>query len=367
MANILGVNDLKQYALPANWDAAYLRALQLATGETYEQMVGDIAAALNMENAGLLADPLVGSLVSTTAEAAMEYRIGVSNGFEPHTEYQQPDPKRGATTGHMLPLMMYDRGLGWTWDFLRKARRAQLDSDIASAMQDLDNVWDKMVLTRLFKSTYDSVGSGKSMPVADAGVADSTYVPWNDPDRASAFATTHTHLLDTMTITQTNLETAVAHLWEHGADGPWELLIANADKASWSNTTNVTGWIKRKDILIEYGSQTTLAQVDQDFIGVIETSVYGTVRVRASARIPTGYWSVFKSYGQDDQRNPLIVRESPQFGLGAILLSGRQFPIKQFPLEGAILFFEFGVGINDRVGAVLCQVAGGAYSSPAIS
>ena len=180
-----------------------------------------ISGGIVAQNTALLADPLLASLISETEEPTLEYRVGVSNGFEDHTEYGRPDAKRSATTGTMIPLLEKDRALKWTWDFLKKARRAQIDGDIASAMADLSDMYQQLALTRLFKSTADTVGSsGKAVPVADAGTADSSYIPVNHPERASAFASSHTHLLNTMTVTQANLEVAVAHLWEHGHDAP---------------------------------------------------------------------------------------------------------------------------------------------------
>lgn len=367
MVATLGPNDLKQWALPAGWDAARLAQLQLASGETYEGLLDDIAAGLSLANAALTRDPIIASLISVTDEMAVEYPVGVSNGFEDHTEYAKPEARRGKTTGHMMEPVDKDRMLGWTFDFLRKARRNQIDADIASAMADLRNVWQRTLLQRLFKSTYTAVGSaGKSMPLADGGTADSTFVPVAVPDRASAFASSHSHLLRLDGITQANLETAIATLWEHGYDAPFDLLVAQADMSSWSNTTNVTGWIKRADGLIRYGVQTDLASVSDEYIAVIETSTYGPVRVRATARIPTNYWAVYKSFGSLDSRNVMAVRGSDTWGLGAALLAGDH--IRQFPLENAILRLEFYNGIQNRVGAaVVKNAASSTYSDPTIA
>ena len=362
----LGPNDLKQWALPPGWDADRLKQLELASGENYDDLINDISTGLSIANSMLMSDPIMSSLITIDTEMAIEYPIGVSNGFEDHTEYSTPDAKRAGTTGHMKEVVDKDRKLLWTFDFLRKARRMQIDADIASAMADLENVWQQTNLQRLFKSTYTAVASGKSMPVADGGTADSTYVPPNVPARASAFAYTHTHLLRLDGITQANLETAVEHLWEHGYDAPYDLLVAQADMSSWSNTTNVTGWVKRADGLIKYGNQTDLATVGDQYIAVIETSTYGPVRVRATARIPTGYWTVYKSYGALDSRNVLTVTPSMTWGLGAALIPGRQ--IQHYPLEGAMLRLEFYHGIRDRVGAVLVENdTSGSYATPTIS
>jgi hypothetical protein len=359
-----GWNDLKQWALPTYWDASELRKWQLADGTNYEGLVADIGRALAIQNAELLADPLIAGLVSVTDEIAVEYATGTSNGFQVHTEYGRPDQKRGATTGHMLPLIAYDRALGWTWDMLRRARRRQIDADIADAMKDLKDRWQKSVLTRLFKSDYDSVGTGRSMPLADGGTADSGYVPIAYPERGGTFLYTHDHISNLNGITQANLETAVLNLWEHGYDAPFELLVAHADISSWTDTSAITGFVPKADGLIRYGMTADLANVANDYLGVIETP-YGSCRVRASGRIPTTYWSLYKSYGALDQRNPLVVRQSPDYGTSAILMKGDH--IREYPLEEAILFLEVGVGVMDRVGATAYLNGAGAYSTPTIS
>lgn len=361
-----GVNDLKQWAIPSNWDAARLMAIQLQSGETYDALLNDIAGALAIANADLLSDPLLATLISVTDEPQVEYSVGISNGFEDHTEYGRADPKRGKTTGHMLPMWSKDRAFGWTWDFLRKARRFQIDNDIASGIEDLMNIWKRTIINRFFDSDAETVGSsGKSVPFADGGTADSTYVPPNKPDRASAFAYTHSHLLRYDGITQANLELAVVHLWEHGHDAPYDVLVSQTDLGSWTNTTTVTGYVPRPDPLIRYGNQADLANVGDGVIGVIETD-YGAVRLRTNARIPTKYWGVYKSYGPLDQRNPLVINPSPTYGLACVLLAGDH--IREFPLENAILFFEYGVGIRDRVGAALVyNHTSGSYTDPTIS
>jgi len=363
----LGINDLKQWALPAGWDASRLLQLRLASGETYEMLISDIAAGLSIANGMLLSAPWIAGMVSLTDTPEVEYRVGASNGFEVHTEFGKPDARRGATTGHMLPLLPYDRMLGWTWDFLRKARRTQIDNDIAAAMTDLKDIWEKKILTRFFKSTYDAVGSsGKSVPFADGGTADATYIPPAVASRGGTFLYTHNHYLRLDGITQANLETAVAHLYEHGHDAPYELLVAYADIASWTNVTNVTGYVPRPDPVIQYGAQTAVANLAAEYLGAVNTD-YGACRLWASGRVPTKYWSVYKSAGPQDMRNPLRVFPSPTYGLNCVLLSGDH--IREFPLENALLFFEFGIGVGeDRTAAALVyNHTTGSYTDPTIS
>jgi hypothetical protein len=267
----------------------------------------------------------------------------------------------------MLPLNSWDRGLGFTWDFLRKARRKQIDANIASAMRDLKNIVEQQVLTRLSKETYTAVGSaGRSMPLAEGGTADANYIPLPVPERAAAFAYTHDHIISTgsATITQALLQVQVANLWEHGYDAPFDLVISSADVSSWTNTTNVTGWTTKADALIQFGLAVDVANVDQGCVGAIQTD-YGSVRVRVSGRIPTTYWFLWKSFGPNDPRNPVAIRYNEQFGPGAILMKGDH--IREYPLEDAILFLEMGFGINNRVGAVAAINSAGGYADPTIT
>jgi len=368
----LGPNDLKNVSLPSAWDTAALKLLALRDGKTYEEMIADIDAALGAVNSSLL-NGYLGGLVSLTDEPTVEYRSGVSNGFEDHTEYTNPDAKRAAVTGHMLPIRKSDRALGWTADFLEEARSAQLDADIASMIEDAVNWFEKSIFTRLFKMEEESGkanglgSSGISVPFADGGNGTIAFVPTPNPARMlNAFTSAHDHYLRLNGITQANLETAIGHLWEHGIDGPYELIVALADLSSWQNTSNVTGFVKNSNAFVSYGSDTSLATVDDQIYQGVVTTKYGPARLYANGRIPTGYWAITKTFGANDQRNPLRVRYDPQFGFGVKLVT--QF-VSRFPLYGAIGQIKSGVGVGEaRVMTVAVENdSSGDYATPTIS
>lgn len=368
----LGNNDLKNISLPTAWDNTELSRLKLRDGSTYQAVVADIDDALSIVNASLQTGFLA-NLFSVTTEPALEYRTGVSNGFEEHTEYTKPDPKRAKTTGHMLPLRKVDRALGWTADFLEEARQIQLDADIASMIDDSKNYFEKAVLTRLFKmeeetgKTNGLGAGGVSVPFADGGNGTIAWIPPQNPSRLiNAFNSGHDHYLRLNGITQANLETAVAHVWEHGHDGPFDLIASLADLSSWQNTTNVTGFKPIADPMIQYGVNNDLALVNASvYQGVINTK-YGVVRLWTNGRIPTTAWGVVKSFGANDQRNPLRIRYDELFGFGVKL---RTEFVSQYPLYGAIGIMKLGVGIGeDRSAAVLVtNAASGDYVTPTIS
>lgn len=364
-----GVNSLTNITLPGTWDTAELTRLRLRDGTSYEAILNDINAAVQIVNSGLNSN-YYGGMVSLTTDLGVEYRSGVSTGFEDATEYTQPDAQRAESYGHMLPLRRSDRKMGWTTRWLEEARRINIDDDIAAMLSDVTNLYEQRVLTRFFKSTaetgraYGLGANGVSLPFADGS---QTYVwtPPPRPDRGGTFANTHSHYLRLDGITQANVETAVKHIWEHGIDGPYDLIVSLADVDAWTNATNVTGYVQRPDALVTYGANTTLSTVDSTYLGVVTTK-YGTCRLVYNGRIPTKYWGVYKTFGSNDPRNPLRIRYDEPFGFGARLVVER---VDLYPLAGAIARFDFGVGIGaDRVSAVLVRNhTSGNYSDPVIA
>jgi hypothetical protein len=362
---LLGVSDLKQFALPTGWDGGQLAQYMLADGTNYEQMVDTIAAGLAVANEGLINDPVMGTMISLTEETAIEYREGAGNGMTERTEYQKADARRAATGGHMLPIKSFDRSLGWTFDFLRKARAAQLEADIADALYDMRDNWEEQLLTRFFDSSENAIGSGYDVPfIAGGGSIAMTPPPYG----GQTFASTHTHFDRKGTTNQADaLNAGARHLWEHGIFGPYNAIVPFADIATY---TALSKFIK-PDRGIEYisvGSNAPYAQavlVDERFIGLYESD-YGLIRLWITPHLPTNYLGVYKPYGVGDERNPLKVRYARDLGPGAVLMRGEGF--RQYPLEHAIVLHEFGVGVGNRLNGYACYFnASGSYTDPTIS
>lgn len=363
--------NLKHIQMPAAWDAAELRRLALRDGTTYEDVVNDIDDAL-----GMAWDMAMGGWVSTlfytTTEVAFSYGQGNRAEWEDHTEYGQPDGHVGEDTGHMLEMQFKDYKLAWTADFLREARMITIDEAVGNMANSLIDMIEKLAITRLFKleevtGKRNGLGAGGvSVPFCDGGNGTIAFTPKPYPDRAAPFSSSHNHYLRLDGITQANLETAVGHLWEHGVDGPYELLIPQTDVDEWTNTTNVTGYKPKAQALIQYGDQTTLASVDDAYIGAITTNQFGTVLVRSTARIPTGYWGVYKTFGSNDPRNPLVGRWDELFGEGPQLVVAQ---VALYPLAGAIGQMKLGFSVNkDRTAAVLVENdTADTYATPTIS
>lgn len=370
----LGVRDLKSISLPPGWDMAELARLSIAGGVTYDSIVQDMNAMLQAASANLNTGYL-GNLVYVTTEPEVEYRSGSTGGFERHTENTQPDRQFSGSAGHMLPVWMRDRALGWTLDALREITQSTIDNDVNAMIEDGINDYEKAVWTRFFKyeketgKTNGLGATGVSAPWADANNVNFTpgYAPPPRPDRMiNAFSTSHTHYLRLDGLTQANLETAVAHLWEHGYDAPYDVIVSQADVGTWQDLTAFPKFVPAINALIQYGNASNLAVVDTDIYVGANNTTKGVARIKANARIPTGYWGVTKIFGNNDPRAPLRVRVKPDFGLVFRLVT-RQVTLN--PFEAAIGQLEFGVGVGEsRVAAVVVEDdSTGSYTTPTIS
>lgn len=364
---LVGPNDLKNIFLPVAIDGAKLTQMRLENGTTLVKLLSDINDALTLARDRVMNDPLLTSISSTTTEAFVEYRIGSVGGFEEHTEYGEADEIRAETGGHMLPLRKFDRALGWSRDYLEKARQFQLDADVALAIQDYENLLWRIALTRLFSKNvltgrkYE-LGNGKAMPFADGSASGDIYVPPAVPGRGFTGEATHDHYLRLAGKTQPNIEMAATNLWEHGFDGPFDMLVPDADVAEW---TAVEGFKPRTSALVTAGANESLSTVDEAFVGVIVTK-RGPVRLRANGRIESGFWNLHKTFGANDPRNPLRYRTDEKKGDAPYL----DVPVaRSLPVEGAIIQTrgDFGVG-EDRTNSVnVMDAANGAYRDPVIS
>lgn len=352
----LGPRDTSTLVTLTGWDADALNEYKLQDGTTFAAVVGDMGAALGALNAEILSDPLWSSLVSYQDMPEVEYRVGSSNGFGRFTEYGRADAKRADTEGHMLPLIPYDRMLGWTWDYLRKARMPQLQADIADAIKDAKDKWRVQLLTRLLKRGDDSgdesgLGSTGYSP-GFATTAASTNVDFTPPaHNGNSFSSTHEHYVGISggAFTKAVFTDAKDELREHGHEPPYEFIIGRSDE---STVRDITGFIEVANFNVNYGADSTLASLNVGaqmngsyYIGALEDFA-----VRVVPGVPQYYGFGWKAYGPNSQRNPLRVRL--QKGNGSPQVTAFTDPRSgagaAYPLQSLMLFLEFGVGVYDR-------------------
>ena len=349
-----GRRDTVSLAMLTGWDAEVLKKWELEDGTQYAAIVGQINAALGALNAEFSSDWWA-RLYSVTDQIDLEYRVGSANGFEVHTEYGRPDVKRAATEGHMLPIIPYDRMLGWTWDYLKKARMPQIEADIADAIKDARDMRRKKILTRVLKRGDDSgVSVGLSSSGYSAGFATdegSTSVDFIPPAfGGTSFDDTHEHYVPISggVFTAAVFTDVKDELREHGHEPPYEFVAGPSDEAV---IKALTGFTPVAEWGVKYGLTQDVAMVSgaTDGIGSYPIGVINDILVRIVAGMPQYYGFAWKSYGKLSQRNPLRLRvEKNKSALAVIAMPDPTAGVGLNPLQNLMLYMEFGVGVADR-------------------
>lgn len=368
MAVLYGPRDLKNRVLADGWDATELEKLRTESDVSIEEITNMLAGAMAALNGELLGEPWLSLLFNVTTEPTLEYRVGTTNAVTDHTEYGPVDEQRGATQGHMLPIKAFDYGLGWTWDYLRKCRRGQVDADIQGVVQAWRDKWEKALLTRFFQASDDS-GVAKGLGSAGyspgfAHTAGSTSVDFTPPPYAGkTFASTHEHYDYVNGVTAANWQSGISALTldlaEHGHEPPFDLMISYSDQ---STVEGLTEFRSRPQPEIRYGVTQDIANVGEYYIGVVNTPS-GVARVKVMNRVPQYYMGCFKAYGARSPRAPLVVRYTDDMGLVASLLRGKSY--RQWPIENLLTFAEFGVGVQDRTNGACCLMNSASWAADA--
>lgn len=365
----LGPRDTTSLVMLTGWDATALKNYQLQDGTLYSDIVSEINSALGALNAELINDPLWSGLVSYTDQLELEYRVGSSNGFSTFTEYGLPDPRRADTEGHMLPLRAYDRMLGWTWDYLRKARRDQVRADIADAIKDARDKYRVVLLTRLLQRGDDS-GAAKGLGSSGyspgfATAAASTSVDFVPPAYGgTTFTSAHEHYVSIAggAFTVAVFTDAKDELREHGHEPPYDFIIGASDETA---VKALTGFVPTAESLVAYGNNTTLARLDPGAQGpgIYYIGTLNDFAIRVVPGMPQYYGFGWKSYGRNSQRNPLRVRVQKGESVPRVVsMPDPRAGNAMTPIQNLMLFLEFGVGVADRTNGTPRYVNNAAWS-----
>lgn len=370
---LLGPTDLKNVLrIPDTYDLTYMNKWSRVDGSqvNFEQLARTAAAAFTIFNSNLTNGYWSRYVTTTTSVTAIDDN-GDDGGTLPEiSEYVDNDAVFADETGHMIPMKDYGRLMQWTYWAIRRGDNVGLERQIRLFVNQAQNTWDKALLTRLFKSTYDAVGTGKSVPFADGGTADSNYVP---PAYGGAtFTSSHTHYLrhaDTAAGRDAYLAAAGAHLREHGIMGPYDLVIPEADVSDFAaldgTNTNHSVFLKpTRDGVLTSNVEVRSNFDNGTYIGAIEND-RDVFLVRPETRLSTDHAGVFKPMGFGSLMNPLLVRYEVGYPLGLTLV---QEAPGTYPLQNARGIFTFGAGIGNRLSGVLGYFAsGGSYADPTIS
>jgi hypothetical protein len=376
MAEILGGNNILNLALPTGVDGTRIAQWEMRAGLTWGEFLARVANALGGFNNQLMMD--WGDMFFITEELMMEYPNGGSITSSPViTDIDVLDPISETTIGHMLDLLVHGDAVGGTRRWFRDARERQILAQVRGVTRRLKEAFEEGLLTRLLTNTETSVGtSGYNVPVVrgTSGNVDFTPVAYG----GETFASTHDHFLgiDSNTYGYADAFNQLAEtLEEHGHEAPYQAIVSRSDIDTIYALPGFAQPVAPTVVYVDRGTTTantgagfyTNDQRNMQNVGHFE-SHYGVINIKATARVPQYYAALYKSYGNNNEMNPLAVRVHPDEGFGArIVAQSNNDP--RYPIETMRIEFEYGIGVGeDRTnGAAAYLVSGGVWVNPTIS
>lgn len=380
MADVRGVLTQLNHALPSGVDPTRLAQWRLKEGSSYSEFRSMVANAIDGVNGEILSR--WGDLIHVTFDDYLEYPTGGTIVDMPETsDLDVLDAYKGETVAHMIDLKTREFRIASSKKFLMDVRQPVLQATVINRIQSYRNLIEKAVLTRALTNTSNLLGaSGYDVGWADAS-GTITYAPM--PFGGNTFATTHNHYIGYNSSSSKTLADAfdglAATLSEHGHEQPYTAYVAEADVTTIRGLTNYIRPTRQSVVTIDRGGATSGNQffatgvveatppAGGRYIGEYDTG-YGTVILRAISRLATGYVFMYKSYGQNDPRNPIYVRVRPEVGFGLRLIEEPSFD-DFYPIKSIMAEVEFGVSVGrDRTaGAAGLVVAGGSWANATIS
>ena len=350
---ILGNRDTRDNVILTGIDASLLEKYRLADGTTYEQVVAMANSVLSGFNGGLLNDPFWSGLVSYTDRPDTTYTIGNTASMVAHTEYGRPDPERAERAGHMLPLKKWDHMLGWTADYLEEARMADIEADLAMAVEAATNRWRMSLLGRLFKRGDESGAanglSATGLSPGFATAAASTGVDFVPPSYGgTTFTANHEHYVSIAggAFTAAVFQDAKAELQEHGHEPPFEFIIGPSDETT---VSGLTGFVPVNEALINQAITSATTQfAGTSIMGKRPIGAIESFRVWVVPGVPQYYGFGWKSYGRNSQRNPLIVRLPAGSTAPRLMMYRDHNNPGIYAIQNLMTQMAFGVGVGDR-------------------
>ncbi|OJW05788.1 MAG: hypothetical protein BGO39_05010 [Chloroflexi bacterium 54-19] len=353
-----GILDTSYIDLPAGLDEAYIRGLQNRAGVDFTRILAELDQRLRALNTGV--DPLVPALVKVTTEVETDTTQPVALQVEERSEYTIARPQMVEGQAIMIPIRNYDISLEFTEDGLMAMSLGRIMTNVDSVLLGIRRLHLLQTLNRLFSDAEIRVAKKTSVTspgFAGSGTGSNVFTgPYPD---GTALPGGYTHYVRDTTANRAAAITSALAMLKKWHKGPFDLI--GSQTAVDAIAALGSDYVPVGSPLVRPAQGTAEALLDPDvYVGTYK----GVIRVR----VPRTEWtddtiSIFKSYGDFADQNPLAWRYDEKIGREAYVRSRSLFPLDQ-----AAVLQSFGVGVNNRVGAVNIKfAANGSYAAPALS
>lgn len=350
MAN--GYLDSQNIDFAVGQTESRLRNMTNRLGISFAEFIARVDGAITAVNqpAGL-----IGELCYRTSDDRRTGDYGGSKVFRRAAEYSPERPQKGAGSGWLLPLYENEMALGFTKKALDVMSISTFEGELSTTVQAIQRGQRADVLTRLFLDTemgLDNDGVGATPGFAGSGTGANAYAGPLPPG------------VGTLSLYQRVASAALAgavdsaQTWLQFFHGMESFDLVGSASAI-ALVAALPKFVKAGDVLVRPAQGTAEALVDPTIhLGVLN----GNIRVRLpEAQLTGDAVGIYKSYGIDNQQNPLAWRYSDIWGADA-WVEDREL----YPLANALVKQNFGIGVNTRVGAALIAIAAsGSYAANA--
>jgi hypothetical protein len=355
---VYGYLDTRHIDFPQSIDPTYLASLQNARGVSFQSVLQQLDARLAA--AGRTFDPLVASLIALSSDPVAETQAGGAFRAEEEPEYGVVAPQFIEPAGHLNPIRRFQFNLGFTEDALEDMTERQILRQGDGVLRGVTRNQRVRALTRLFSADevrVDRKSTAVSPGFAGSGTGTNVFgQPYPDGTDTGAGYTHYVRDTQANLITRLVTERNRLAKWH---PGPYDLATSGV---MLDLIMADARFVKATPDLILRAQGDAAANVDPaQFVGVFDGDVRVWKAINELGTEPN--IALFKSYGVNDARNPLVYRYDERFGRAPVI----RFR-SMYPLDNAIIRHRFDVGVHgDRVGAVLIRIAGsGAYVAPTL-
>lgn len=352
-----GMIDTRNIDFANGQTESRLRNMTNRLGASFAEMVARVDGAITAVNS--VNDPLVSALTYRTTEDRVTGGNTSDKVFQRAAEYTIPRPQRSSGSGWLLPLYENAITLGFTQKALETITIDTFERELATTVQAIQRGQRADVLEALFTMTerpLDNDGTGATPGFIGSGSGTNVYTGPVPPGETLG---TYDHYYRLPT---SGLEAAVKAAFDKFAwFYPGATFDLIATPTILPTVTGFTGFVGAGSALVRPAQGTAEALVDPNrYLGVL----FNSIRVWPSeTQISGNQFAIFHSAGQNSNQNPLAWRYSDIWGADA-WVEDRAL----YPLADAIVNQNYGVGVNDRAGALLIDVdSSGDYTAPTIA
>lgn len=308
---------------------------------------------------------IMDDLVATYAQRTTE-RLGRYGGLDTMhmdelDEYGRPDAQKitaGSNVG--FPLRLFGGSLQWTRKYFQNTQAKELAAQVTGMMTADSRRFIYELKRALFLPTnvtfVDRLIDNVELPVKRLVNADSAPIPLG-PNGETFTASSHTHYLGTGSFVAANLTSLINTIVEHFATGGVRVFINSAQEAAVRAFTGFTAYTDPR-LINQTAGVIGAANLDMMNMNNRAIGIFGAAEVWVKPWVPASYVMAVH-----DGSAPVLAYRTRNGGGTLELVADDEL----HPLRARSWEREFGIAVQNRVGAAVLKTDNATYSAPTLT